>query len=87
MQLPEPHSSEFFASEAGVCCYVTVRREAIRICFDAPDAPGRVSDTSAYGASEALIVATRAFNAHQALLSALFEQVSANQAKRAGQLQ
>jgi len=79
--LTEPKLEEFFASEAGVCVYVSVRGNPIRACFESPDDPGSV-DPDVPGAEKALAVAKAAVQKHQAELVSLFEKVASERAER-----
>jgi hypothetical protein len=77
----EPKLEEFFASEAGVCVYVNVGRNAIRVWFESPDDAGSVTPELP-GAEKALAVAKAAVRRHQAGLVSLFEKVASEQAER-----
>jgi hypothetical protein len=64
----------FFVSRAGVCVYVTIGRENIRVQFESIDDEGRVADASQEGAPRAIQLARQALHAHRAALGPLFEK-------------
>ena len=83
----EPAAEEFFASPGGVCVYVYVGGQAIRVQFDSPDGQAvaqRAPDAGAEqaGAEQALAAATTARDKHKVLLAPLFELVAAELASR-----
>ena len=88
----EPAAEEFFASPGGVCVYVYVGGQAIRVQFDSPDGQAvaqRAPDAGAEqagaeqaGAEQALAAATTARDKHKVLLAPLFELVAAELVSR-----
>ena len=71
-----PAPSAFFASRKGVCVYVSVEGQNVRVCFASTEAEGRVeSDASARTAAAAVAIATEVFRAHRNSLGALFEAI------------
>jgi hypothetical protein len=66
----------FFTSRAGVCVYVTVRGQPLRVCFASLVANGRAEVADSPHAREAIAIATRAFHTYHALLVPLFDAIA-----------
>jgi len=77
MDLASPPSpGAFFASRRGVCVYVTVGAQNVRVCFASADAEGRVeSETADRTAATAVALATGVFLAHLDTRAPLFETI------------
>lgn len=67
----------FFVSRAGVCVYVTIGRENIRVQFETIDGEGKVTDPSQVGALRAIQLARQALHLHREALAPLFEKTQA----------
>ena len=71
-----PAPSAFFASRKGVCVYVTVGGQNVRVCFASAGARGRVeSEAADRAATTALALATQVFQAHLDTLAPLFDTI------------
>lgn len=72
-----PQREAFFASRAGVCVYVIVRRHAIRVCFESADASGRIDDqTITEDAAAAIAAAWGVLHANRESLMQLFDRIA-----------
>lgn len=80
----EPKAEEFFATADGVCVYVSVGGQAVRIQFTSLDGPGTVQGTPTVATEKALAVATLALSKHQQQVQLLFERIAVELAARRG---
>lgn len=80
----EPAFTDFFASSAGVCVYVTVGKRVIRVEFSARDTPGVARGVNSDEAATAIAAATVSLDRHRDQLQPLFARVEAELASRAG---
>lgn len=71
----EPRADEFFASRSGVCVYVNIDGQAVRVQFASVDAHG-VAEGASPDAEEAIRAAKSALQKHRAALVPLFERVA-----------
>jgi hypothetical protein len=71
----EPRADEFFASRSGVCVYVNLDGQAVRVQFADLDAHG-VAEGDSPDAEEAVRIAKSALQKHRAELGPLFERVA-----------
>lgn len=73
--MTEPKADEFFASRSGVCVYVNIDGQAVRVQFASVDAQG-VAEGSSPHAELAIAEAKSALQKHRIELSPLFERVA-----------
>ena len=71
----EPKADEFFASRSGVCVYVNIDGQAVRVQFASVDAHG-VAESSSPNAEAAVVAAKTALQKYRAELAPLFERVA-----------
>jgi hypothetical protein len=71
----EPKADEFFASRSGVCVYVNIGGQAVRVQFATVDAQG-VAEGSSPNAEAAIVEAKSALQKYRAELTPLFERVA-----------
>jgi hypothetical protein len=71
----EPKADEFFASRSGVCVYVNIDGQAVRVQFASVDAHG-IAESSSPNAEAAIVAAKTALQKHRAELAPLFERVA-----------
>jgi hypothetical protein len=71
----EPKVDEFFASRSGVCVYVNIGGQAVRVQFASVDAHG-VAESSSANAEAAIVAAKTALQKYRVELTPLFERVA-----------
>ena len=73
--MTEPRADEFFASRSGVCVYVNIDGQAVRVQFANVDAQG-VADGASPNAEEAIRIAKLALQKYRTELGPLFDRVA-----------
>lgn len=82
MKVVEPKADEFFVTASGVCVYVNIERDAVRVVFTSADGPVFADGNDQGRAATAVAVATKTFEQNKGRLEQLFTEMAREQAKR-----